>query len=229
MSAGNAALSPSVEFSLLGLLREHPMHGYALYRTLGRKSGVGLAWSVKRSQLYAILASLEAQGLIEGEIPAGAAMPVSGVSGAATLPELSNGPPRKVFRTTPKGLSAFREWVSSPVARGNMRVEFHAKLHFALAESDTAAGALVAAQRELCADWIDDMRSRRAHAAQSASAVATAQVVPAAQAMPAVPVAHLALAQGDDLIYAYRIGQLEATLAWLDRCARVIGASGGAS
>jgi PadR family transcriptional regulator, regulatory protein AphA len=137
--------SPSIEFSLLGLLGERPMHGYELHREMRRESGLGLVWKVKQAHLYAVLSRLEASGLIASELVASA-----------------RGPARKVFRLTAAGRAAFDEWVRAPSDRSGFRLDFPAKLLFATKRGGRAASSLVAEQRRLCSSWIDDMRSRRA-------------------------------------------------------------------
>lgn len=135
--------SPSIEFSLLGLLAERPMHGYMLYRELCRKSGLGLVWTVKQAQLYGILSRLEAAGLVASDVVAS-----------------GQGPVRKVFRTTAAGRAAFAKWARSPASRRDFRLDFLAKLFFARKAGGRAAFALVSAQRRECEFWLSDMRSR---------------------------------------------------------------------
>jgi len=137
--------TPSIEYSLLGLLGEKPMHGYELYRELGRKSGLGLVWTVKQAQLYAILARLETVGLISSELVASA-----------------QGPARKVFHLTAEGRAAFAEWVREPASRRDFRLDFLAKLLFAEKKGCRAATALVSEQRRLCGQWLEEMRARSA-------------------------------------------------------------------
>lgn len=139
------ARSPSIEFSLLGLLGERPMHGYELHREMRGESGLGLVWKVKQAHLYAVLSRLEASGLIASELAASA-----------------RGPARKVFRLTASGRAAFDEWLRAPSSRQDFRLDFPAKLLFAARRGGRAASALVAEQRRLCSSWIDDMRSRGA-------------------------------------------------------------------
>lgn len=137
--------SPSIEYSLLGLLGEKPMHGYELYQELSQKSGLGLIWTVKQAQLYAILARLETKGLIAAELI---------VSGPR--------PARKVFHLTEEGEVAFAAWLREPANRRDFRLDFLAKLLSARGKGPDVAAALVVEQRRLCGQWLDDMRSRGA-------------------------------------------------------------------
>ena len=173
-----------IERSLLGLLGEKPMHGYELYRELCRKSGLGLVWTVKQAQLYAILSRLEAAGLV-----------------ASSLVASGRGPARRVFRVTAEGRAAFDAWLRAPASRKDFRLDFLAKLVLARRLGGRAAASLVAAQRRACAAWLDDMRGRGA-ACEAGSL--------------------------DELVYRYRIGQLEATAAWLEECAAGAAAKGKA-
>jgi PadR family transcriptional regulator, regulatory protein AphA len=174
MNAAMKVPTPSVEYSLLGLLGERPMHGYELHQELCRKTGLGLVWTVKQAQLYAILAKLETEGLIAAEVVA-----------------QGNRPPRKVFHLTESGEAAYGTWVRSPAPRRDFRLDFLAKLFFAQREGLLVAEELLAGQRKLCSSWVEEMRARGGSCEESGL---------------------------DSLVYRYRIGQLEATLAWLDEC-----------
>jgi PadR family transcriptional regulator, regulatory protein AphA len=172
------APTPSVEYSLLGLLGERPMHGYELHQELSHKTGLGLVWTVKQAQLYAILAKLETEGLIAAEVV---------VQGSR--------PPRKVFHLTGSGEEAYARWVRSPVERRDFRLDFLAKLYFAQRDGRKVAEQLLSEQRKLCESWIEEMRTRK----ESCERINL-----------------------DSLVYRYRVGQLEATLAWLDDCFRYL-------
>jgi DNA-binding PadR family transcriptional regulator len=173
----------SVEYGLLGLLGERPMHGYELHRELSRKTGLGLVWTVKQAQLYAILARLESEGLIVAELVA-----------------QEGRPSRKVHHLTDEGRLAYADWLRSPTPRKDFKLDFLAKLYFARRDCASSAETLLDAQRKLCAAWIDEMRGRSG-ACEAGSL--------------------------DALVYRYRIGQLEATLAWLDECSGCLDAVSG--
>jgi PadR family transcriptional regulator, regulatory protein AphA len=179
MNAAIKVPTPSVEYSLLGLLGERAMHGYELHQELCRKTGLGLVWTVKQAQLYAILAKLESEGLIAAEVVA-----------------QGNRPPRKVFHLTESGEAAYESWVRNPAPRRDFRLDFLAKLYFAQREGPMVAEELLAGQRKLCSSWVEEMRARSGSFEE------------------------LGL---DSLVYRYRIGQLEATLAWLDECSDYLG------
>lgn len=174
MRDGESTSIYSVEYSLLGLLNEHPMHGYELHRELSRKTGIGLIWTVKQALLYAILSKLEARGLIVAQVLV-----------------QENRPVRKVFHLTEEGQSAFEDWVSTPSSRKDFKLDFLAKLHFARKKGRKSGKGLLAKQRALCVAWIAEIEERERAAKKEGV---------------------------DALVFRYRIGQLKATLAWLDEC-----------
>jgi DNA-binding PadR family transcriptional regulator len=175
MDAQVKSLSPTIEYSLLGLLGDRPMHGYELNQSLSQKTGLGLIWSVKQAHIYAILAKLEAEAYISGQVVA-----------------QGNRPPRRVFSLTDEGRQAYEAWVSSPVPRKDFRLDFLAKLYFAHREGREVAEALLAEQRKLCSCWVEEMSASFGSCDEGCL---------------------------DSLVYKYRVGQLEAMLAWLDECA----------
>src|SRR5262245_7706992 len=125
-----AQSSLTLEYALLGFLRQQPRHGYEIYQQLSDPNGLWLTWRMKQSQLYALLAKLEEEGFIE-----------------ATLQLQESRPPRKVFQLTETGDAAFLAWVNSPVAHPRqMRLEFLVKLYFARREGDAVALHLVEQQ-----------------------------------------------------------------------------------
>lgn len=132
-----SAIPLSVEWSLLGLLRQQPQHGYALHQELSDAQGLGLVWNLKQSQLYALLDKLEQRGYI-----------------SPTL-DTESYPPRKVFHLTNEGRAALDAWLREPVKHGrDLRLEFLAKLYFAHLEGRAVTRALLRRQREVCQTWL---------------------------------------------------------------------------
>lgn len=128
----------SIEFAILGLLYEGPLHGYELYRRYAGRSGLSVVWKVKRSRFYALLARLGRLGLV-----------------AMDVREQAGRPPRKVFRLTPEGQAALRAWMTEPVADSRaFRVEFPAKLYFCAWVDPPAARRLVSEQKAVCDAWL---------------------------------------------------------------------------
>ncbi len=107
-----AARSPT--YALLGFLALGPAHGYDLHQRL--TSELGQVWHTSQSQTYAILARLEAQGLIEG---------------AAV--HRSRLPARRQLELTPAGRAQFEAWLTTPTGASirAIRVDFITRLYFA--------------------------------------------------------------------------------------------------
>ena len=127
----------ALEYVLLGLLDRQPMHGYDLYKEITSQREIALVWSIKQSQLYAILDKLEARGLLSSDLIPGEAHP-----------------DRKEFQPTAEGHKAFLNWMQSPVHHGrDMRQEFLARLYFALQNGQEYASELLGQQRMVCLSW----------------------------------------------------------------------------
>lgn len=132
----------TIEQSLLGFLRQRPMHGYEIYQQLAASDGLSRVWRLKQSRLYALLGSLEKEGYI-----------------TATFELQETRPPRKVFHLTPTGQAAFETWVNSPVQHGRqLRLEFLAKLYFARREGSEVAERLIARQCAACRAWLAEQQ-----------------------------------------------------------------------
>jgi PadR family transcriptional regulator, regulatory protein AphA len=169
----------SVPYALLGFLRDGPLHGYEIHQRLQAAQALGLVWHLKQAHLYALLGKLEALGLVAAEV----------------VPQDAR-PAKRLLHLTDQGRSAFNRWVEVPVAHGReLRIEFLAKLFWAQTAASDAAHRLIEAQRGLCVQWLDELRSD----------------------------AELRNTQPYEwLVLQWRRGQVEATLAWLDTCERTL-------
>lgn len=128
----------TVEYALLGFVRNEPLHGYEIYRRLVKTSGLELVWRIKQSRLYALLVRLEEEGLLQ-----------------ATYEPHEGRPPRKVYSLTVEGEKAFGRWLVEPVnLPREMRLEFMLKLYFAGVESQEVAGRLIKRQQAVCDLWL---------------------------------------------------------------------------
>jgi tRNA (adenine37-N6)-methyltransferase len=134
-----ARTEPSLpERAALGLLCEHPAHGWAIARALAPDGEIGRVYSCTRPLAYRALAQLRAGGLAEDR---------ETVASEA-------GPERTVLGATRRGRSAFRSWREAPVEHiRDLRSELMLKLLFhERAGSDPAgllrAQALVLARAE---------------------------------------------------------------------------------
>jgi PadR family transcriptional regulator, regulatory protein AphA len=172
----------TMEYVLLGFLRQRPMHAYEIHQTLMQAKAIGIVWHVKQSQLYAHIVRLEDEGYLSSVIEPQQARPA-----------------RKVLRLTPAGEAAFTDWVSTPVAHGReFRLEFMAKLYFASQLDSPTLETLIDAQRHASSTLVERLNTTVAALA---------------------PERHF-----DRLVLRFRIGQLEASIAWLDECAQTFAA-----
>lgn len=116
----------------------------------------------------------------------------------STTEPQGNRPPRKVLELSPSGRAAFERWLRSPVEHArDFRLEFLARLYFAREEGHATATELVERQRGACRSWLVDLRSQ------------------AGDVRADRPY--------DLLVFEFRIGQVEAILAWLDTCEAALG------
>lgn len=170
----------TIEQALLGFLRQQPRYGYEIHQQLSDLTGLGLVWRMKQSQLYALLTKLEQAGYV-----------------SPTLEFQETRPPRKMFELTEAGRQAFLDWVRTPVPQGRgLRLEFLAKLYFALGEGPEVTSRLIDRQRATCRGWLEQ---------QQAQTAALKETQPY-----------------DWLVHKFRLGQIEAMLAWLNTCEEML-------
>ncbi len=142
-SARASDLSP--ENVLLGLLDEHPAHGYELHRRLTRD--LGSLWHLSQSQVYATLKRLEGRGWIAG-----------------TPHPQPNLPDRRLLRLTPKGRRRLRAWLHTPTASSvrAIRIDFLSRLHFASRLGSELALALIEEQARAVEQGLQRLEGERA-------------------------------------------------------------------
>ncbi|GAB4193989.1 MAG: hypothetical protein OHK0022_09440 [Roseiflexaceae bacterium] len=134
----------ALEHALLGFLRERPMHAYEMHQRLRRADALGRVWSLKQSQLYALLARLEEAGYI-----------------SVTVEEQGARPSRRVLHLTEAGRQAFGRWMLEPVEHGrDFRMEFLAKLFFAQRDSPAAVATLLERQRAVCWQLLTELHGQ---------------------------------------------------------------------
>ncbi|HMK35721.1 MAG TPA: PadR family transcriptional regulator [Desulfomonilaceae bacterium] len=120
------------EYPVLGMLASGPAHGYDICRNL--QSELGAVWTLGRSQVYALLARLERDGLVVHERV-----------GQENLPA------KNIFSITRDGHAVFRHWAGTPVVHvRNMRLEFLTKLWFAQKRDAESEKSLIAEQLKVC-------------------------------------------------------------------------------
>jgi DNA-binding PadR family transcriptional regulator len=117
-----------------------------MYQRLSAVDALRLVWRLKQSHLYALLAKLEADGLV-----------------TSSTETQETRPPRRVLRLTPSGEDTFAGWIATPVRHGrDFRLEFLAKLYFATQVGASATRELLDQQRATCQGWIRDLEAQGA-------------------------------------------------------------------
>ena len=140
-----------MEYTLLGLLAEQPMHGYDLHKALLRMEGIGLVWRIRQAALYAALDRLAVEGLVKAHPSEGQLIT------------------RKELSLTPAGRNAFDQWRATPVGHPRqMRQEFLARLFFAQRDSVQQAQQLIRAQMTECQQWLDGLENQLGKLPESA-------------------------------------------------------------
>jgi tRNA-Thr(GGU) m(6)t(6)A37 methyltransferase TsaA len=111
-----ARTQPSLpEWAALGLLCEHPTHGWAIAQALAPGGEIGRVYSCTRSLAYRALAQLREAGLAE----------------ARETVASDAGPARTTLGATRRGRDAFRRWRARPVEHvRDLRSELMLKLLF---------------------------------------------------------------------------------------------------
>jgi DNA-binding PadR family transcriptional regulator len=128
----------TLEYILLGLIRDEPGHGYALFERLKTSQDLSLIWQVKRSKLYYLLEKSEKEGYLS-----------SVTSSEGPYPD------RKVYRITELGRDALEEWLHTPVRSSRfVRLAFLSKLFFLIQEENESARELIDNQLEVCQVWL---------------------------------------------------------------------------
>jgi len=109
-----AKRSGVLEYAVLGLLQDAPMHGYELRKRLN--SVLGSFRAISYGSLYPCLRGLVEQGLIVEDGP-----------GDAGVPALSGRRAKVVYRLTPEGKERFQQWLdqSGPEAWDDDRFGVH--------------------------------------------------------------------------------------------------------
>ncbi|MBN1311491.1 MAG: helix-turn-helix transcriptional regulator [Anaerolineae bacterium] len=106
----------SVRNALLGLLLQHPRHGYELRAAFEALVGGKQNWEVKPAQIYTTLARLEEAGLVVQQ----------GV-------EQESGPAKRIYAVTPQGRAELDAWFETGVEGAHQRDELFVKLMVSLA------------------------------------------------------------------------------------------------
>jgi DNA-binding PadR family transcriptional regulator len=119
----------SVRYGLLGLLRLAPAHGYQLRTDLVDVTGA--TWPLNIGQVYSTLQRLERDGLIEADDA-----------------DPADGPERRRYRITQKGISDLDGWLAEAVPHENgPRSELVIKVAIAMSVPGTDVRSVLDAQR----------------------------------------------------------------------------------
>jgi PadR family transcriptional regulator AphA len=138
------------EWAALGLVADHPVHGYDVARELSTAGSLGAVWTVSRPLVYRALAQLEAQGYVRP---------------AAAEPS-DRGPNRVVLEATRAGRRAFERWLHEPVAHiRDVRSVLLLKLALLDRRGDDPA-ALLDSQRAIVAQLVENLLARRRRATE---------------------------------------------------------------
>ena len=130
----------TTEQAILGLLSYGERSGYDLKKAA--EAGVGYVWTAAKSQVYAVLPRLVAGGYATAR--------------RVTQERL---PDKQVYKITPKGERAFREWLEEPVEeRSGVRSPFLLKIFFGGKMSKAALIAHVERRREEAARELAEYR-----------------------------------------------------------------------
>jgi DNA-binding PadR family transcriptional regulator len=130
-------------FALLGLLLGKPAHGYDLARRFAAGSALGDVIYLGPSHLYALLARLERDGFVAGEVQDG-----------------GNLPQRRVYRLTETGREVIEHWIEEPVSHPrDMRIDFPLKLYMARGLGKERVAELIERQRAVFRAYIAQLQA----------------------------------------------------------------------
>jgi DNA-binding PadR family transcriptional regulator len=141
----NKSRAHTLEYILLGLIREEPSHGYALFDRVKNSPELSLIWQVKRSKLYYLLEKSENEGYLN-----------SSTSSEGPYPE------RKIYEITDLGKEVLESWLHTPVRSSRyVRLAFLSKLYFLIREEGKAARELIDLQIQVCKGWQDSLYQKQ--------------------------------------------------------------------
>jgi DNA-binding PadR family transcriptional regulator len=120
----------TVRHAVLGLLAQHPRHGYELRAAFQALAGGEENWDVKPAQVYTTLVRMEQAGLVIEQ----------GI-------EQDGGPEKRIYAITPEGLKTLDEWFAEGSSSEHQRDEFFLKLMVALISGAVDPNRLINTQR----------------------------------------------------------------------------------
>jgi DNA-binding PadR family transcriptional regulator len=134
----------SVRHALLGLLAQHPRHGYELHSAFEAVVGGEQNWDVKPAQIYTTLSRLAKDGLVVED-------------GVAQ----DGGPEKRVFSITPAGRDLLAQWFHTGVDAEHQRDEFFVKLMLCLATGEAPPRQVIQGQRSLLYQELHRLTAQR--------------------------------------------------------------------
>jgi DNA-binding PadR family transcriptional regulator len=137
----------SVRHAVLGLLAQHPRHGYELRAAFTAVVGGEENWDVKPAQIYTTLARLEKSGLV--------------VENAV---EQDAGPEKRIYAITPAGRKMLREWFACGIELDHQRDEFFIKLMIGLVSGIADPYKLIQTQRTFLYQNLHAITAQRSRA-----------------------------------------------------------------
>ncbi len=129
----------TTEFAVLGLLSFGERSGYDLKKAA--EAGLGYVWTAAKSQIYAVLPRLVAEGLA-----------------TARHVRQERLPDKRVYRISKRGEAAFVAWLEEPVDYFSSRSPFLLKIFFGAKMSREALSAHVRRKREAAAEELAEYR-----------------------------------------------------------------------
>ena len=127
----------TIDFLLLGLIGQNPVHAYELYKKLTKDPELKTIWTFRQSRLYAVLDKIEKNGLIKTTVDPSGQLPV-----------------RRICQLTNAGYAAFEEWLHTPTQHVNeLRSDFLAKLYFLKDRPEAERRGVIDAQIVVAEKW----------------------------------------------------------------------------
>ena len=132
-------LSP--EYALLGLVAQHPAHGYELHQRLTNE--LGFVWRISQSQTYAALSRLEHKGDI-----------------SSSEVQQEKLPARYLYNISAAGWARFNTWLFAPSAPSPraINLEFTTRLYFAVATHPSEVLSLIESQSNVVRERATGLR-----------------------------------------------------------------------
>jgi PadR family transcriptional regulator AphA len=142
----------AADYAIMGLLREHPRHGYELAESFHEGGDLSPVCGMPNNVLYAQIHRLERFRLVAG-----------------TPEPIGTTRQRTVMRLTPNGERAFLAWLDQPVGRmREVRQDFLIKLYFSRRMPTHDTARLLDRQIDACELYlVERVRERRAATAGS--------------------------------------------------------------